>query len=82
MKRALRTIGIVCGSAAVGAAVALLFAPQSGERTRRQIRFKAESCAKDLCEEVNANVHELYNRGTENARRLFRRVRKVTPVAA
>jgi gas vesicle protein len=82
MKSFLRNLGIVLGAAAVGAGAALLFAPQSGERTRRQIRRKAETYAKDLCEDVNANAHELYNRGADNARRLFRRVRKVSPIAA
>lgn len=82
MKSFLRNFGIVVGSAAIGAGVALLFAPQSGERTRRQIRMKAESYAKDLCEDVNANAHHLYNRGADNARRLLRRVRKVSPIAA
>lgn len=80
--RSIRTFAIVLGSAAVGAGLALLFAPQSGARTRRQIRVKAENCARDLYEDMNASAHELSKRGMENARHLLRRVRKMSPVAA
>ena len=73
---------MVLGSAAVAAGAALLFAPQSGERTRRHIRLKAESVAKDLCEDMNAQAHELYSRGSGNVRRLWRQVRKTGPIAA
>ncbi len=73
--RSIRTVGIFLTSAAVGAGLALLFAPQSGARTRRQIRMKAESCAKDLLEDVNASAHELSRRGMENARHFLRQVR-------
>jgi len=38
IKGTLKTLGIVCASAGVGAAAALLYAPQSGRRTRRDLR--------------------------------------------
>jgi gas vesicle protein len=34
----LKSLGIVCVSAGIGAAAALLYAPQSGVRTRRNLR--------------------------------------------
>jgi gas vesicle protein len=34
----LKTLGIACVGAGVGAAAALLYAPQSGRRTRRDLR--------------------------------------------
>lgn len=39
--------GAVLGGA-IGATVALLFAPQSGEETRKMIKKKAEKAGKDL----------------------------------
>ena len=42
IKGTLKTLGIVCAGAGVGAAAALLYAPQSGRRTRRDLqRFGA-----------------------------------------
>ena len=38
MKKILWTSGMLVGAAGVGAVTALLFAPQSGKRTRRQVR--------------------------------------------
>ena len=81
MTRSTRVIVLSLTSAAVGASLALLFAPQSGERTRRQIRRKAEA-VKGFCQDANTQAHELYARGADNARRLLRRVRKIGPVAA
>jgi gas vesicle protein len=37
-KGTLKTLGIVCVGAGIGAAAALLYAPQSGRRTRRDLR--------------------------------------------
>jgi len=34
----LKTLGILCLGAGIGAGVALLYAPQSGRRTRRDLR--------------------------------------------
>ena len=83
MRDTARTIGIAFLAAAVGAGVALLFAPQSGEKTRRLIRFKAESYAKDLRDEVNANAAALYKSGAESTRRALKRLGKtIKPIAA
>jgi gas vesicle protein len=83
MKKSARTIGVALLAAAAGAGVALLFAPYSGERTRRLIRFKAESFAKDLREEVNATATALYRTGAAGTRRALRRLgKKVKPIAA
>ena len=81
MTRSARTLVTTLSSAALGAGLALLFAPQSGERTRRQIRQKAAS-VKGFCQDANDQAHELYSRGADNARRLLRRVRKIGPIAA
>jgi gas vesicle protein len=37
-KSVLKTLGIACAGAGIGAAAALLFAPQSGRKTRRDLR--------------------------------------------
>ena len=55
---------------AVGAAVALLSAPQSGSRTRRQIRRKAEdiqACLEEIGEDLVEKGRELIERGRETA---------------
>jgi gas vesicle protein len=38
IKGVLKTLGIVSAGAGIGAAAALLYAPQSGRRTRRDLR--------------------------------------------
>ena len=38
IKGTLKTLGIVCASAGIGATAALLYAPQTGQRTRRDLR--------------------------------------------
>ncbi len=83
MKETARTIGIVLFAAAAGAGLALLLAPQSGEKTRRLIRYKAESYAKDLRDEVTANAAALYKNGAESTRRALKRLGKtLKPIAA
>ena len=55
---------------AVGAGVALLLAPQSGEKTRRQIRRQAEGAQDNLeklGEDLIAKGRELVERGREAA---------------
>lgn len=42
MNGAAKTAGLVLGCAALGAGLALLYAPQSGSDTRRQIRHYAK----------------------------------------
>jgi gas vesicle protein len=38
IKGILKTLGIACAGAGIGAGAALLYAPQSGRRTRRDLR--------------------------------------------
>jgi gas vesicle protein len=53
---------LVLGGALIGAAVALLYAPQSGDRTRKQIARKVEDVkdhAADLGEDIIEKVEDL-----------------------
>ena len=69
--------------AALGAAVALLLAPEKGERTRRNLIKQAERGRKTVVEsgrDVYERGRELYERGreiAEDAAELFERGRKV-----
>jgi len=67
MASAVRIIGITVVAAAAGACAALLLAPQSGERTRRQIGRKMERCAQDVRDDLQKRAHDLYCLGTETA---------------
>lgn len=82
MKNVTRTFGIVLLTSAVSAGVALLLAPYSGEKTRRLVRFKMESCAKDLRDEIRTNAIVLRDRGTQGAMRAFKRLDKLRQMAA
>jgi gas vesicle protein len=69
--------------AAIGAAVALLYAPQSGERTRRMIARKAEE-GRDVMADAGRDLmdqgRELYERGrrvADEASELFERGRRI-----
>lgn len=56
--------------AAIGAAVALLYAPQSGEETRRQLRQKADEGREQLTEsgrELVDRGRDLYEKGRSMA---------------
>ncbi len=76
-------IGWFIGGALVGAAVALLMAPQSGRRTRHTLKTKAQKGRKSLLEssqDVVARGRELYERGREIAEEtaeIFERGRKI-----
>ena len=62
-------VGFLIGMA-VGAGFALLSAPQSGSRTRRQIRRKAEdvqSSLVDIGEDLMEKGRELIDRGRDTA---------------
>jgi gas vesicle protein len=69
--------------AALGAAVALLIAPEKGERTRRKLVKQAEAGRKTVLEsgrEVYERGRDLYERGreiAEDAAELFERGRKI-----
>jgi gas vesicle protein len=52
--------GLILGAAA-GAAIALLYAPQTGEDTRQQIKVKIDELEKEL-EQIRAKLKE---KGTE-----------------
>jgi gas vesicle protein len=69
--------------AALGAALALLLAPEKGERTRRKLVKQAERGRKTVLEsgrEVYERGRDLYERGreiAEDAAELFERGRKI-----
>jgi gas vesicle protein len=75
------------GGALLGAAVALLVAPQSGKRTRRILGKQAEKGRKTLFEssqDIVARGRELYERGREIAEEtaeLFERGRTIAEKA-
>lgn len=68
---------------ALGAVVALLLAPQSGERTRRKLAKHAEKGRKTIVEsgrDIYERGRELYERGreiAEDAADMFERGRKI-----
>jgi len=70
--------GLTIG-AVVGMAGALLMAPQSGARTRRQIARKAEEwsdAAGETLEDARDEARQLADRASRETRRLARRARK------
>ncbi|MCK5447231.1 MAG: YtxH domain-containing protein [Gemmatimonadetes bacterium] len=75
-------IGFLAGltiGAVIGTAAALLIAPQSGARTRRQIARKAEDwtgAAGETLEDARDDARELADRASRETRRLARRARK------
>lgn len=76
-------IGWFLGGALIGAAVALLLAPQTGERTRKLLSKQAEKGRKSLLEsgqDIVSRGRELYERGREIAEEtaeLFERGRRI-----
>jgi gas vesicle protein len=74
--RAFKTVVTALAAAALGAGIALLLAPQSGEKTRRQIRRRVEHEVTDLRDSVNAKAHKVYQRGADRAHHLARSVRR------
>jgi gas vesicle protein len=69
--------------AAIGATVAILFAPASGEETRRKLRRSAEKGReriKDTGREIYGKGRDLYEKGkdlADDAAELFERGRKI-----
>lgn len=80
-------IWFIAGTA-IGAAVALLYAPQSGEQTRRLIGDKAKEGKEALADsgkEMMDRGRELYERGrkmADEAAEMFDRGRKIVDNAA
>ncbi len=70
-RRTMATLGAMLAGCAVGVGAALLYAPQSGERTRRLIKRKAE----DVGEEARDLYGRLKDGSDEAVRRLRYRVR-------
>ena len=82
MERSSVVTWLVCG-ALLGAAVALLIAPEPGTQTRRKLMKQAERGRKTLLEsgqEIFERGRELYERGreiAEDAAELFERGRRI-----
>jgi gas vesicle protein len=76
-------VGWFVGGALIGAAVALLVAPQTGERTRKLLGKQAQKSRKSLFEsgqDIVSRGRELYERGREIAEEtaeLFERGRRI-----
>ena len=73
MKRSIRIAAIGIVPALIGASAALLFAPQSGRRTRRQIRLSGERCWYSLVSELE-RAGELFQGGIDSAQKTARTV--------
>lgn len=72
----IRTVLLILAGGLVGASVALLFAPQSGRRTRRNLQrlgnrmaSRAQDFQEDLQERVEDLVEELRETGSEGLRK-------------
>ena len=76
--------GWFIGGAALGAAIALLVAPQTGERTRGLIRRSADQGGKSLLEsgqEIFEKGRELFERGREIAEQAAEALERNTQIA-
>ncbi|HSR51180.1 MAG TPA: YtxH domain-containing protein [Acidobacteriota bacterium] len=70
-------VAFLCG-AAIGAATALLMAPQSGERTRRQLKRQAgqfHDYLEDVREDFQHRVHDVKQATEDAVKQLERRIR-------
>jgi len=76
------TLGTCLVAGTVGAGVALLFAPYSGQRTRRLIRRKAEQLIQEASDDVAEKTEDLYLWGKQAAEDTARRLRRKLNVAA
>ena len=73
MKRSIQIATIAIVPALIGASAALLLAPQSGRRTRRQIRLLGERCWDSVSGEIE-RAGELFQGGVDTANRTARTV--------
>jgi len=77
-----------CAGAAVGAAIALLYAPASGQQTRRRIARKTEegrAALADSGREMYEKGREMYEKGrklADEAAEMFERGRKLVESTA
>ncbi|MBV9156603.1 MAG: YtxH domain-containing protein [Acidobacteriaceae bacterium] len=82
MERTTAISSLICG-VVLGAAVAVLLAPESGERTRRKLLNQAERGRKTILEsgqEMFERGRELYERGreiAEDAAEMFERGKRI-----
>ena len=73
MRDLVRGTFLLAGGIVIGAAAALLLAPQTGEETRKQLKDLAEDAkkrAQDYCEQVKermAQANETTSKDEENA---------------
>ncbi|MEW6542335.1 MAG: YtxH domain-containing protein [Nitrospirota bacterium] len=65
-----KTAALIAGGAVIGAGLALLYAPQSGAETRRQIRHYAKK-AQVQATRLSRNVKEQFNRAVETGKSLM-----------
>jgi hypothetical protein len=63
----LSAVGLVAAGAAVGAGVALLFAPEAGTETRKRIGRQVEKLGQSASETVQQVVNELPGRAESHA---------------
>ena len=72
-----------CAGAALGATIALLYAPQSGEHTRKKIRKVARTSASKMAEsgkQISELGKELYEKGlqmADDANSMFERGKRI-----
>ena len=72
-----------CAGAALGATIAILYAPHSGDHTRRKIRIVARTSADKMAEQgrqLKDMGRDLYDRGrklADDANSMFERGRKL-----
>jgi len=77
----MRNVGDVIGAfligVAVGTVIGILYAPQSGEETRKFISTKASSTVEELNQKVNSlksEIEKLKNEATKYANEIFSKI--------
>ena len=75
-------IGNWAAAGAIGAGVALLFAPHTGRITRRLIQRKAQDYILEARDEVAEKTGDLYIRGKQAAEGTARKLRRKLNMAA
>jgi len=79
--KAMRYWAVFTLGLAAGAAVALLYAPQSGEKTRRQLRRNLDDVAdkvKDFSEDLTDQAETLYRKGRKQVDSVVDQATKVS----